>query len=233
MITIRNKILIVDDDADILELLGSYLSKENYQIDYAHNGKQGLEKLKDNEYHTVLLDVMMPEMDGYTLLEKLREFSEVPVILLTAKGEQMAKIKGFTRGCDDYVVKPFDLAELSCRIRAVQKRIVKENSASTEAVITVKDICIHTDEHAVYKDKVKIELTPKEYDILCLLAANKGRVYSTRMIYEMIWNDTYMENDNSVITHIRNLRDKIGDHAKNGMYIKTIWGVGYKVEKED
>lgn len=146
MITIRNKILIVDDDADILELLGSYLSKENYQIDYAHNGKQGLEKLKDNEYHTVLLDVMMPEMDGYTLLEKLREFSEVPVILLTAKGEQMAKIKGFTRGCDDYVVKPFDLAELSSRIRAVQKRIVKENSASTEAVITVKDIMLSREE---------------------------------------------------------------------------------------
>lgn len=229
----QNKLLIVDDDADILELLGNYFVKENYKVDFANNGKQGLEKLKDNDYDTVLLDVMMPEMDGYTMLEKLREFSNIPVILLTAKGEQMSKIKGFTKGCDDYVVKPFDLAELSFRIQAVQKRIIKENNSSCETVILVKDIRINTEEHTVYKSENIIELTPKEYDILCLLATNKGRVYSTKMIYEMIWKDSFMENDNSVITHIRNLREKIGDNAKNGTYIKTIWGVGYKIEKED
>lgn len=233
MIVMQNKLLIVDDDADILELLGNYFVKENYKVDFANNGKQGLEKLKDNDYDTVLLDVMMPEMDGYTMLEKLREFSNIPVILLTAKGEQMSKIKGFTKGCDDYVVKPFDLAELSFRIQAVQKRIIKENNSSCETVILVKDIRINTEEHTVYKSENIIELTPKEYDILCLLATNKGRVYSTKMIYEMIWKDSFMENDNSVITHIRNLREKIGDNAKNGTYIKTIWGVGYKIEKED
>lgn len=181
----QNKLLIVDDDADILELLGNYFVKENYKVDFANNGKQ------------------------------------------------MSKIKGFTKGCDVYVVKPFDLAELSFRIQAVQKRIIKENNSSCETVILVKDIRINTEEHTVYKSENIIELTPKEYDILCLLATNKGRVYSTKMIYEMIWKDSFMENDNSVITHIRNLREKIGDNAKNGTYIKTIWGVGYKIEKED
>ena len=233
MIVMQNKLLIVDDDADILELLGNYFVKENYKVDFVNNGKQGLEKLKANDYDTVLLDVMMPEMDGYTMLEKLREFSDIPVILLTAKGEQMSKIKGFTKGCDDYVVKPFDLAELSFRIQAVQKRIIKENNSSCETVILVKDIRINTEEHTVYKSENIIELTPKEYDILCLLATNRGRVYSTKMIYEMIWKDSFMENDNSVITHIRNLREKIGDNARNGIYIKTVWGVGYKIEKEN
>lgn len=233
MIEIQSTLLIVDDDADIREMLRNYFLKENYKIDFACNGKQGLEKIKKYHYDTVLLDIMMPEMDGYTMLEELRKFSDVPVILLTAKGEQMAKIKGFTKGCDDYVMKPFDLAELSFRIQAIQKRTMKKDSIQNRSVISVKDISIYTEEHIVCKENEEIVLTPKEYDILCILASNKGRVYSTKMLYELIWKDTFMENDNSVITHIRNLREKIGDDAKKGTYIKTIWGVGYKIEKED
>lgn len=228
-----NKLLIVDDDADIREMLGSYFLKENFEVDFASDGKQGLDKIRKQEYDTVLLDIMMPEMDGYTMLSELRKFSDVPVILLTARGEQMAKIKGFTKGCDDYVMKPFDLAELSFRIRAIQKRTVKKDCPRNHSVITVKDISIHTEEHIVYKKNEKITLTPKEYEILCILASNKGRVYSTKMLYELIWKDPFMENDKSVIAHIRNLREKIGDNAKEGTYIKTIWGVGYKIEKED
>lgn len=144
----------------------------------------------------------------------------------------MSKIKGFTKGCDDYVMKPFDLAELSLRIQAIQRRVM-DKSIKNADVITIKDIQIYTQEHLVRKQNEIIELTPKEYDILCLLASNKGRVYSTKMLYEQIWKDTFLENDNSVITHIRNLREKIGDNAKEGTYIKTVWGVGYKVEKED
>lgn len=232
MITIQNTLLIVDDDADIREMLGNYFSRENYVVEYACNGKQGLNKVKNHTYDVILLDIMMPEMDGYTMLEELRRFSNVPVILLTAKGEQMSKIKGFTKGCDDYVMKPFDLAELSLRIQAIQRRVM-DKSIKNADVITIKDIQIHTQEHLVRKQNEVIELTPKEYDILCLLASNKGRVYSTKMLYEQIWKDTFLENDNSVITHIRNLREKIGDNAKEGTYIKTVWGVGYKVEKED
>lgn len=232
-ITIQNTLLIVDDDVDIREMLGNYFTKENYQVDFAGNGKQGLDKIRNQEYDTVLLDIMMPEMDGYTMLEELRKFSDVPVILLTAKGEQMSKIKGFTKGCDDYVMKPFDLAELSFRIQAIQRRAGKKDRPRNQTVLSVKDISIHTDEHVVYKKNEEIILTPKEYEILCVLASNKGRVYSTKMLYEQIWKDSFMENDNSVITHIRNLREKIGDNAKEGTYIKTIWGVGYKIEKED
>lgn len=230
---IQKTLLIVDDDADIREMLGNYFAKESYKVDFACDGKQGLEKAREFSYDTILLDIMMPEMDGYTMLEQLRKFSDVPVILLTAKGEQMAKIKGFTKGCDDYVMKPFDLVELSFRIQAIQKRMVKKEIEKDLSIISIKDISIHTEEHLVYKNGSEIDLTPKEYAILCLLAVNKGRVFSTKVIYEQIWKDTFMENDNSVITHIRNLREKIGDNAKKGIYIKTVWGVGYKVEKED
>lgn len=232
-IEIGSTLLIVDDDADIREMLGNYFAKENYKVDFASNGKEGLYKAKQQEYDTILLDIMMPEMDGYTMLSKLREFSDVPVILLTAKGEQMAKIKGFTKGCDDYVMKPFDLAELSFRIQAIQRRTKRNGNFPEKEVISVKDIRIDTKAHVVYKKEEEIPLTPKEYEILCLLASNKGRVYSTKTLYEQIWKDSFMENDKSVITHIRNLRGKIGDNAKEGTYIKTIWGVGYKIEKED
>lgn len=225
--------MIVDDDADIREMLGNYFSKENCKVDLAGNGREGLDKIRNNDYDTVLLDIMMPKMDGYAMLEELRKYSDVPVILLTARGEQMSKIKGFTKGCDDYVVKPFDLAELSLRIQAIGKRAMKKDSSGNREVIPVKDIRIYTKEHTVYRRDQEIVLTPKEYEILCTLAANKGRVYSTKMLYEQIWKDSFMENDKSVIAHIRNLREKIGDNAKEGTYIKTIWGVGYKIEKED
>lgn len=227
-----NKLLIIDDDIDICEMLCNYFSKENYILDTAHNGKDGLEKIKSSQYDLILLDIMMPEMNGFTMLEHLRSFSNIPVILLTAKDEQFSKIKGFTKGCDDYVIKPFDLAELSFRIQAILRRTKKINPNTDESIITIKDISINTEERTVFKNSQEISLTPKEYEILYILATNRGRVYSTKMLYEQIWHDEFLENDNSVITHIRNLRDKIGDNAKEGTYIKTMWGVGYKIEKE-
>lgn len=223
-------LLIVDDDQDIREMLGAYFKREGYTVSYAGNGEEGLALACQYTYDVILLDIMMPKMDGYTMLAELRKFSEAPVILLTAKGEQQAKVKGFIQGCDDYVVKPFDFAELSLRIQAILKRV---QAKDYKAELVVRDIRIYTEEHSVYKGNTELILTPKEYEILCILVKNKGRVYSTKMLYELIWKDTFLENDNSVITHIRNLREKIGDRAKEGNYIKTIWGVGYKVEKED
>lgn len=227
----KENILIVDDDRDIREMLINYFSKEGYAVEQACNGEEGLKILKAKSFSLMLLDVMMPKMDGYTMLLKLRESSNIPVILLTAKGQQMDKIKGFINGCDDYIVKPFDFTELSLRVMAILKR-TKSNNNSCQDIIKVKDIEINTSEYTVKKDNLEIILTPKEYEILYTLAINKGRVYSTKMLYELLWKDTFMQNDNTVTMHIKNLREKLGDSVKQGKYIKTIWGVGYKIEKD-
>lgn len=227
-------ILVVDDDKDIAFMLKDYLSKEGYKVETAHDGLEGLKIVSDFEPGIVLLDIMMPNMNGYTMLAKIREFSNVPVILLTAKGEQMDKVLGFMKGCDDYVIKPFDLTELSFRIRAILKRVDNIENCRHEAddKITIKDLEIIKDEFRVLKSGEDLKLTKKEFEILYLLASNKGRVYSSKVIYEMLWEESFMENDNAVLTHIRNLRDKLGDKVKEGKYIKTIWGVGYKVDKD-
>lgn len=227
----KNQILIVDDDLDIREMLGNYFSREGYKIEYAADGEEGLRSVKESKFSLILLDIMMPKMDGYMMLAKLREFCDTPVILLTAKDQQMDKIKGFTKGCDDYVVKPFDFTELSLRVSVILKRSKNINEDKNE-ILKVKDIEINTLEYTVKRCDEEIILTPKEFEILCVLASNKGRVYSTKMLYELLWKDTFLENDNSVITHMRNLRDKLGDKVKDSKYIKTIWGMGYKIEKD-
>ncbi len=228
----QNNILIVDDDLDIREMLGNYFSREGYKVDYACDGEEGLAIAKNRTFSLIILDVMMPKMDGYVMLAKLREFCDTPVILLTAKGEQTDKIKGFTKGCDDYVVKPFDFAELSLRVLAILKRAALINPPEAKSILKIKDLEINLLEHTVQKGGEEIILTPKEFEILSTLASNKGRVYSTKVLYELIWKDTFLENDNSVIVHMRNLREKLGDKVKEGKYIKTIWGMGYKVEKD-
>jgi len=229
----KENILIVDDDKDIREMLVNYFSKEGYSVAHACNGEEGLEILKAKSFSLILLDVMMPKMDGYIMLLKLRKLSNIPVILLTAKGQQMDKIKGFINGCDDYIVKPFDFTELSLRIMAVLKRTKVDNNPYQETeIIKVKDIEIDTLEYTIRKDNAEIVLTSKEYEILYKLAANKGRIYSTKMLYELLWKDTFMENDNTITMHIKNLRGKLGDSVKEGKYIKTIWGMGYKIEKD-
>lgn len=225
----KEHILIIDDDKDIREMLANYFTKEGYVIYAACNGEKGLQIIKSKAISLILLDVMMPKMDGYTMLINLREFSSIPVILLTAKDQQIDKIKGFIDGCDDYIVKPFDFTELSLRIVAILRRSNISHAAKNH-ILKIKDVEINTLEHTVKKENVEIILTPKEYEILYTLASNKGRVYSTKVLYEMLWKDTFMENDNTVTMHIKNLRNKLGDSVKNGKYIKTIWGVGYKIE---
>lgn len=232
-VKMKEKLLIVDDDKDIAEMLKTYFKKDGYETCCAYDGREGLELLKKDSYSLVLLDVMMPNMDGYTMLGKMREVSQTPVILLTAKGEQMDKIIGFMKGCDDYVVKPFDFTELSFRVKAILKRTQYEVKEEDKELLKVKDLEINLEEHTVKRNDEEIKLTPKEFEILILLAANKGRVFSTRNIYELIWKDDFLENDNSVLAHMKNLREKLGDKVKSGKYIKTIWGVGYKIEKEE
>lgn len=229
----KEKILVADDDTDIREMLCTYFSKEGYETTAVEDGIEALEVLKTENISLVLLDIMMPRLDGYETIVKMREFTEVPVIFLTAKGQQMDKVIGFMKGCDDYVVKPFDFAELSFRIRAILKRTGNAPAEEEASVIRVKDLEINLKEHSVKKEDKIIKLTPTEFEILWLLASNKGRVYSTRIIYELIWKDTFFENDNSVLVHIRHIREKLGDKGKDNQYIKTIWGVGYKIEKDN
>ncbi|MHC6180736.1 response regulator transcription factor [Clostridium sp. JNZ X4-2] len=226
----KENILIIDDDNDIRNMLVNYFQKEGYPVYNASDGEEGLQILRSKSVSLIILDIMMPKMDGYTMLSRLREFSSLPVILLTAKDQQMDKIRGFIAGCDDYIVKPFDFTELSLRVLAVLRRS-KSGNILQNHILKIRDIEINTLEHTVKKDNVEIVLTPKEYEILYILASNKGRVYSTRMLYEIIWKDTFLENDNTVTMHIKNLREKLGDSMKQGKYIKTIWGVGYKIEK--
>lgn len=227
----KNNLLIIEDDIDIALMVKEYLSKEGHNVFIASNGECGVKFFKENVIDLIMLDVMMPGIDGYTTLEMIRGISNVPVIMLTAKGHQIDKVIGFKKGCDDYVVKPFDLVELNLRIAAILRRggIKAETNNS---IIQYKDLIINKDEYSVLKVDKEIKLTKKEFEILALLMSNQGKVYTSEVIYNKVWNEVYLENDNSVITHIRNLREKLGDTVKDSMYIKTIWGVGYKIEKD-
>lgn len=227
----KSRLLIVEDDKDIALMMKEYLLKEDYEVYTAFNGEDGIKVFKENTIDLILLDVMMPGIDGFTVLEKIRGFSSVPVIMLTAKGQQMDKILAFKRGCDDYIVKPFDLVEVSLRITAILRR--GNNINCKNSLIMYKGLTIDKDQYKVIKDKGEIKLTKKEFEILLLLMEHPGRVYTSEMIYNKVWKDTYVENDNTVITHIGNLREKLGDKVKDPIFIKTIWGVGYKVEKDN
>ncbi|MCE3201260.1 response regulator transcription factor [Paenibacillus sonchi] len=228
------RILIVDDDRTIVDFLSIFLEREGYSITSCYDGVTALDHIRTEAFQLILLDIMMPAMNGFDLISRIREISQVPVIFLTAKDQQEDKIRGFIAGCDDYVTKPFDLTELSLRISAILKRrpAAAEQPAAAPGELQIKDITLLPEEHAVSKNGVEINMTPKEYGILLLLARNKGRVFTSRDIYELVWEDAYLESDNTVLTHIRNLREKLGDTVKNSKYIRTVWGVGYKVDKE-
>lgn len=227
----KGNLLIIEDDMDIALMVKEYLSKEGYNVFVSNDGEDGFKSFKENSIELVMLDVMMPGIDGYTTLEKIRSISNVPVIMLTAKGHQMDKVIGFKKGCDDYMVKPFDLLELTLRITAILRRRITKKS-NDNSIIQYKDLIINKEEYSVIKLEKEIKLTKKEFEILALLMSNKGKVYTSEIIYNKIWKEEYFKNDNSVITHIRNLREKLEDTVKNPNYIKTIWGVGYKVEKD-
>ena len=226
------KILVVDDDKSIVEFLSIYLTKEGYEISCAYDGEEALYKIRNEEFNLILMDIMMPKIDGLEALKIIRQNLDVPIIFLTAKDNQQDKIKGFISGCDDYVTKPFDLLELSLRISAMLKRVCNNASDEDKHMLKVKDLEINLEEHTIFKDEVEIKLTPKEFDILVLLGKNKGRIFPSNEIYERIWEEEFLESDNSLLTHIRNLREKLNDTVKNSKYIKTVWGVGYKIEKE-
>ncbi|MCL2818764.1 MAG: response regulator transcription factor [Actinomycetia bacterium] len=229
----RPRILIVDDDKEIVELIELYLSGEELEILKAYDGQEALAIMEREEISLLVLDIMMPKVDGIEVLEKVRESSNIPVILVTAKTQPIERVQGLTLGADDYLTKPFHPLELVARIKAQLRRYTQLNphAEPSGTEIIVKDLLINENEHTVSRNGEPIALTPKEFGILVLLARNKGQVFSSEQIFERVWQEQAFEQDNTVMVHIRKLRDKLGDDARKPIYIHTVWGVGYKIEK--
>ena len=225
-------ILICDDERDIVNALKIYLADPNYTLFEAHTGAEALDILDREDIHLVLLDIMMPEMDGITALSKLRQVSNVPVILLTAKSEDTDKILGLNVGADDYVTKPFNPVEVAARVRSQLRRYFQLGGGTVRPeVLTLGGIQMDDREKAVTVDGDAVSLTPTEYDILKLLMEHPGQVFSPREIYRRVWRDAPFGSENTVAVHIRHLREKIEIDPAEPRYLKVVWGQGYKLEK--
>ena len=230
----KERILIVDDEKEIRDLVEIYLKGEGYETFKAENGIEALSLLEEKEIDLVILDVMMPKMDGIQTCLKIRENSEMPIIMLSAKSEDIDKILGLNMGADDYLSKPFNTLELIARVKSQLRRYKKFNKFSkeedTSLEINIEDLNIKLDTHEVYLGEEFIKFTPTEFDILVLLAKNRGKVFSIVNIYESVWKQEYLESDNTVMVHIRKIREKIEENPRNPRFIKTVWGVGYKID---
>ncbi|MFD0048102.1 response regulator transcription factor [Actinomycetes bacterium NPDC127524] len=233
-------ILIIDDEKEIRDLIGIYLTNEGYQVLKAGDGLEGLKYLEENTVHLVVLDIMMPHLDGIQACMKIRESRNVPIIMLSAKSQDMDKIMGLTTGADDYVTKPFQPLELVARIKSQLRRYLRLNQTdgysqlnniSQMDIITIDDLSINVTTHKVLVEGSEIKLTPREFAILELLARNPDVVFSSEKIYEQVWNEPFYESENTVMVHIRNLREKLENNPRKPRYIKTVWGVGYKFEQ--
>lgn len=228
----KETILVVDDEKEIRDLIGIYLANEGYKVLKAGNGLEALNCLEKQEVDLIILDIMMPNMDGMEACIKIREDKNMPIIMLSAKSEDMDKIMGLTTGADDYVTKPFNPLELLARVKSQLRRYKKLNVVpeKQEGVIEIDDMVINTDTHEVRVGDKEIKLTPREFEILFLLARNKGIVFSIEKIYESVWKEDFFESDNTVMVHIRKIREKIEENPRKPRFIKTVWGVGYKIE---
>ena len=224
-------ILICDDEQDIINALKIYLSNPDYNLLEAHTGAEAVEMLRETEIHLVLLDIMMPVMDGITAMAKIRETSAVPIILLTAKSEDTDKILGLNVGADDYVTKPFNPIEVAARVNSQLRRYFRfGGAAKTARAYTIGGITLDDETKKVLVDGEEVSLTPKEFDILRLLISSPGRVFSPKDIYRAVWNEDPFGSDNTVAVHIRHLREKIEISPNDPRYLKVVWGQGYKME---
>ncbi len=228
----KSTILVVDDDKEIAELVGIYLTNDGFNVRTAINGEDCLKQLEENsDVRLIILDIMMPGIDGLEVCRRIRAHSNIPIIMLSAKTQDMDKIIGFGTGADDYVTKPFNPLELMARVKSQLKRYETINMPGYKRdTIAVAGLIINEEEHTVIKNDCPISLTPIEFSILLLLARSPGKVYSSEDIFENVWNEESFEVNNTVMVHIRRLREKIEDEPKTPRIIKTVWGVGYKLE---
>lgn len=226
-----NRILIVDDDAEIRKVMGIYLENEGYEILKAENGENALKLISENEIDLILLDIMMPGINGIETCMNIRETNLMPIIFLSAKSEDLDKIQGLASGADDYITKPFNSMELTARVKSQIRRYIRYSTVqnTSKNIIEIGNLTINTDTRQVFIGNKETRLTPKEFDILELLANNKGVVFSIEKIYERVWGEDFYKSDNTVMVHITKIREKIEEDPKQPIYIKTIWGVGYKI----
>lgn len=228
------KILIVDDEREIADLVELYLQNENYTVFKFYSAKDALACIEETNLDLAILDVMLPDGNGFAICQKIREQYNYPIILLTAKEEETDKITGLTLGADDYITKPFRPLELVARVKAQLRRYTKYNSAPAqdENVIVHSGLVINVNTHECLLNEKPLALTPTEFSILQILCEQKGNVVSSEQLFHAIWGDEYFSKENNSITvHIRHLREKMGDAGESSKYIKTVWGVGYKIEK--
>ena len=228
------KILVCDDDKDIVEAIDIYLTQEGYEVLKAYDGDEAIKVLKRNEVDLLIMDVMMPRLDGIRATLKIRENMSLPIIILSAKSEDADKILGLNIGADDYMTKPFNPLELVARVKSQLRRYTQLGSTArsdNQSEFRTGGLVIRDDLKEVTVDGEKVKLTPIEYNILLLLVKNQGKVFSINQIYENIWNEEAIGADNTVALHIRHIREKIEINPKEPRYLKVVWGVGYKVEK--
>ena len=227
-----NRILICDDEKDIVSALKIYLNDPDYELLEAYDGEEAVEAVREKDVQLVLLDIMMPKMDGITAMTKIRQISNVPVILLTAKSEDMDKILGLGAGADDYITKPFNPLEVAARVRSQLRRYTRLGARPADGeVFTLGGVELNDRKKTVTLDGEPVSLTPKEFDILKLLISNPGKVFSPREIYTLVWKERPLSADNTVAVHIRHLREKIEFDPANPRYIKVVFGQGYLMEE--
>lgn len=223
-----NKVLVVDDEKLIVKGIRFSLEKENMEVDCAYDGEEAIELAKKTEYDVVLLDVMLPVHDGFEVCRQIREFSNMPIIMLTAKGDDMDKILGLEYGADDYITKPFNILEVKARIKAIMRRNGKNHKLPEESgIITKKDLKLELEGRRAFIADKEINLTAKEFDLLELLITNPNKVYSREKLLNIVWGYEYPGDVRTVDVHIRRLREKIESNAKEPKYVHTKWGVGY------
>ncbi len=228
-------ILVVDDEQSIADLVEVYLQSEGFKIYKFYNGKDAYRCVQSEQLDLAILDIMLPDMDGFTLCQKIREKYKFPVIMLTAKEEEIDKITGLTLGADDYITKPFRPLELIARVKAQLRRFTQYNSSGPEKeehLIAFSGLVMNLDTHECTLNEKKLSLTPTEFSLLWVLCSRRGRVVSSEELFQEVWGDKYFTNsNNTVMVHIRHLREKMHDSAERPKYIKTVWGVGYKIDK--
>ena len=227
-------ILVCDDDREIVDAIEIYLSQDGYKIYKAYDGEQAIQILDKEDIHLLIMDIMMPRLDGIRATLKIREYSSIPIIILSAKSEDTDKILGLNIGADDYICKPFNPLELVARVKSNLRRYTSLGSLTGEnkAIYQVGGLILNDDIKQVTVDDEPVKMTPIEYNILLLLMKNQGRVFSINQIYESIWNEDAIGADNTVAVHIRHIREKIEINPKEPRYLKVVWGVGYKIDTE-
>ena len=227
------KILIVDDEADIIEILQFVLESNGYECITASDGEIGLNLAREANPDLIILDVMMPKINGYKISRLLKydnKYKDIPILMITARSQEEDKIIGEETGADEYITKPFNPLELVARVKSQLRRYTKYNKNDKENIIYIDGLEINKEKHKCLLYDKEIELTPLEFDILLYLATSRGKVVSSEELFEKVWKEKYLENNNTVMVHIRRIREKLKEDTKNPKFIKTVWGVGYKIE---